>query len=88
MITKTRLQAFGSWISDLRRERGMTADLLAEQARISAAKLAQIESGRRVITPRQMRRVALAFGLTDAEIYAEAFALYDRASNLTGGPKS
>lgn len=81
-------KARGAAIRARRQERGMTVDLLAEKAQMPAAAILEIESGRRVITLPQMRSAALALGVSEARICETAFALYDRASNLTGGPKS
>jgi transcriptional regulator with XRE-family HTH domain len=68
-VEQKNLKAFGKHLADLRRERGLTQEVLAERAGIAAHSVAYIEQGRRF--PKHLttfHKLAKALGVPTAEL--------------------
>ena len=64
-------QRLGNRIRDLRAERGLTLDGLAEAARVSRAMLSRIERGESSPTAQLLNRVCDGLGITLSALFAE-----------------
>jgi len=73
-------------IKELRTERGLTQDQLAEKARISRSQLAMIEGGTRPANTLRLNSIAAALGVHPDELFAregerdDLFAMFRRLS--------
>ena len=63
MLLKIR-ERFGERVKDLRKQKGMTQERLAEKAGITPAALSQIEKGARVPTIPVLHRIARVLGVS------------------------
>lgn len=63
-------RAFGDKVRELRRARGWTQEVLAEQVGTGRGYLAEIEGGRRAATIDTIHRIAVALGVTIADLFA------------------
>ncbi|HEV2891939.1 MAG TPA: helix-turn-helix transcriptional regulator [Frankiaceae bacterium] len=62
-------RAFGDRVRELRKERGWTQEVLAEAAGMGRGYLAEIEGGRRAATIDTIHRIAIALGVTIADLF-------------------
>jgi transcriptional regulator with XRE-family HTH domain len=68
-VEQRNLKAFGKHLADLRREHGLTQEVLAERSGIAAHSIAYIEQGRRF--PKHLttfHKLAKAMGIPTAEL--------------------
>ena len=77
-------EAFGSVVRDLRAERDMAQEDLADQLPISQSILSKMEKGRAAVTVGDIHRVARIFG-TKASVIARI--MQSRVSQSGGGAK-
>lgn len=74
-------------IAELRRERGLTQEALAENLRTTRAQIANLERGARGLTLEWMRRLARALNCTAADLLIEedvGLRLTDREAEMVG----
>ena len=61
-----RRRELGFLLRQLRTERGLSIDHVAERAMLSATKLSRLETGRVGAAPRDIRDLCIVYGITDA----------------------
>jgi transcriptional regulator with XRE-family HTH domain len=62
-----RRRELGARLKQLRLDKGMTAEDVAEQLMVSATKISRLETGARGVSPRDVRDLCVIYGVSDDE---------------------
>lgn len=75
----------GAELRRFRRNSGMTGTQVAERLLISQAKVSHMETGRRAVSPRDVRDLCMLYGVTDQHAVDSLTALARSRADRAGG---